>query len=178
MSRSRKQKGRKIMAKIRHIAYRATDVDAMAKFFVDAMGMKMIQKRKNNAIDLSDGSVNITVLPLRAGTVGRRADQAAGHRPYWFLSGQRSRAVSFDGSGRRQKGRSDQSWARPITKTNSSVLRISSSMSATGRARRRSINNIRFNVRSRFEVQCGARSFLAVSLNLFHRIINRSALPE
>ena len=44
------------MAKIRHIAYRATDVDAMAKFFVDAMGMKLIQKRKNNAIDLSDGS--------------------------------------------------------------------------------------------------------------------------
>jgi len=56
------------MAKIRHIAYRAADVDAMAKFFVDAMGMKMIQKRKNNAIDLSDGSVNITVLPLRVGT--------------------------------------------------------------------------------------------------------------
>ncbi len=27
------------MAKIRHIAYRAEDVDAMAKFFVDAMGM-------------------------------------------------------------------------------------------------------------------------------------------
>jgi catechol 2,3-dioxygenase-like lactoylglutathione lyase family enzyme len=57
-----------IMAKIRHIAYRAVDVDAMAKFFVDAMGMKLIQKRKNDAIDLSDGSVNITVLPLRAGT--------------------------------------------------------------------------------------------------------------
>ena len=59
------------MAKIRHIAYRATDVDAMAKFFVDAMGMKMIQKRKNNAIDLSDGSVNITVLPLAAGMDGK-----------------------------------------------------------------------------------------------------------
>ena len=58
------------MAKIRHIAYRAVDVDAMAKFFVDAMGMKMIQKRKNNAIDLSDGSVNITVLPLAAGMGG------------------------------------------------------------------------------------------------------------
>ena len=55
------------MAKIRHIAYRATDVDAMAKFFVDAMGMKIVQKRKNTAIDLSDGSVNITVIPLRAG---------------------------------------------------------------------------------------------------------------
>ena len=58
------------MAKIRHIAYRAVDVDAMAKFFVDAMGMKLIQKRKNNAIDLSDGSVNITVLPLAAGLGG------------------------------------------------------------------------------------------------------------
>ena len=58
------------MAKIRHIAYRATDVDAMAKFFVEAMGMKLIQKRKNNAIDLSDGSVNITVLPLAAGLGG------------------------------------------------------------------------------------------------------------
>ena len=58
------------MAKIRHIAYRAANVDAMAKFFVDAMGMKLIQKRKNNAIDLSDGSVNITVLPLIAGTGG------------------------------------------------------------------------------------------------------------
>ena len=59
------------MAKIRHIAYRAVDVDAMAKFFVDAMGMTMVQKRKNNAIDLSDGSVNITVLPLAAGMGGK-----------------------------------------------------------------------------------------------------------
>ena len=59
------------MAKIRHIAYRAVDVDAMAKFFVDAMGMKLIQKRSNNAIDLSDGTVNITVLPLAAGHGGQ-----------------------------------------------------------------------------------------------------------
>ncbi len=59
------------MAKIRHIAYRAENVDEMAKFFVDAMGMKLIQKRKNNAIDLSDGEVNITVLPLQAGLGGK-----------------------------------------------------------------------------------------------------------
>lgn len=52
------------MAKIRHIAYRAADVDAMANFFVNALGMTIKQKRKNNAIDLSDGTVNITVLPL------------------------------------------------------------------------------------------------------------------
>jgi catechol 2,3-dioxygenase-like lactoylglutathione lyase family enzyme len=59
------------MAKIRHIAYRAVDVDAMAKFFVEAMGMQLIQKRKNNAIDLSDGAINITVLPLAAGVGGQ-----------------------------------------------------------------------------------------------------------
>ncbi len=59
------------MAKIRHIAYRAENVDEMAKFFVDAMGMTLIQKRKNNAIDLSDGDVNITVLPLAAGMGGK-----------------------------------------------------------------------------------------------------------
>ena len=65
------------MPKIRHIAYRAEDVDAMAKFFVNALGMTMKQKRKNNAIDLTDGTINITVLPLRAGT----ADNEPTKRP-------------------------------------------------------------------------------------------------
>lgn len=56
------------MAKIRHIAYRAADPNAMAKFFAQSMGMTIVQKRQNNAVDLSDGTINITVLPLRAGT--------------------------------------------------------------------------------------------------------------
>lgn len=54
------------MAKIRHISYRAEDVDAMAKFFIDAMGMTMVQKRKDGAIDLSDWSINIAILPWAA----------------------------------------------------------------------------------------------------------------
>jgi len=53
------------MSKIRHIAYRAADVETMANFFVDALGMKITQRRTNKAIDLSDGEINITVLPLR-----------------------------------------------------------------------------------------------------------------
>ena len=53
------------MAKIRHIAYRAADVEGMADFFVNALGMTITQRRKNQAIDLSDGSINITVLPIR-----------------------------------------------------------------------------------------------------------------
>lgn len=54
------------MAKIRHISYRAENVDAMAKFFIDAMGMTMIQKRQDGAIELSDGSINVAILPLAA----------------------------------------------------------------------------------------------------------------
>ena len=54
------------MARIRHISYRAEDVDAMAKFFVDAFGLTMVQRRKDGAIDLSDGSINIAILPLAA----------------------------------------------------------------------------------------------------------------
>ncbi len=66
------------MAKIRHIAYRAEDVDGMANFFVNALGMTIKQKRKNNAIDLSDGTINITVLPLRAGTSDGEPTRRAG----------------------------------------------------------------------------------------------------
>jgi catechol 2,3-dioxygenase-like lactoylglutathione lyase family enzyme len=54
------------MAKIRHISYRAQNVDAIAKFFVDAMGLTIVQKRNDGAVDLSDGSINIAILPLAA----------------------------------------------------------------------------------------------------------------
>lgn len=64
------------MAKIRHVAYRVADVEGMAKFFVDALGMIITQRRKNRAIDLSDGTINITVLPLR--NVSANGDKAEG----------------------------------------------------------------------------------------------------
>ncbi len=50
------------MAKIRHIAYRAEDVEAMASFFAKAFEMEIVQRRANGAIDLSDGTINITLL--------------------------------------------------------------------------------------------------------------------
>ena len=84
------------MAKVRHISYRAEDVDAMAKFFVDAMGMTVVQKRKDNSIDLSDGSVNIAILPLAANRSGR-----AGLDHIGFFCRGRSGTDSQDGSGLR-----------------------------------------------------------------------------
>lgn len=52
------------MAKIRHIAYRAEDVEAMAKFFVEAFEMSVVQHRGTGVVDLSDGTINITLLPM------------------------------------------------------------------------------------------------------------------
>ncbi len=55
------------MPKIRHIAYRAEDVETMANFFVNAFEMEIVERRTNGAIDVSDGTTNITVLPLNVG---------------------------------------------------------------------------------------------------------------
>jgi catechol 2,3-dioxygenase-like lactoylglutathione lyase family enzyme len=52
------------VGKIRHIAYRAENVEAMADFFVKGLEMELVQKRGNGAIDLSDGLLNITILPM------------------------------------------------------------------------------------------------------------------
>lgn len=68
------------MAKIRHIAYRVANVEAMADFFVNAFGMTVTQRRRNSAIDLSDGSINITVLPLAIpGPGGEAVHQGVDH---------------------------------------------------------------------------------------------------
>jgi catechol 2,3-dioxygenase-like lactoylglutathione lyase family enzyme len=56
------------MAKLRHIAYRAQDVESMAQFFVKTLELSIVQRRANGAIDLSDGTINITVLPMVTGT--------------------------------------------------------------------------------------------------------------
>jgi catechol 2,3-dioxygenase-like lactoylglutathione lyase family enzyme len=52
------------VAKIRHIAYRSEDVEGLADFFAAGLGMEIVQRRGNGAIDVSDGTVNITILPM------------------------------------------------------------------------------------------------------------------
>ncbi len=52
------------MAKIRHIAIRAEDVEATAAFFQQAFGLELVQRRAHGPIDMSDGDVNITLLPM------------------------------------------------------------------------------------------------------------------
>jgi len=51
------------MAKIRHVAIRCKDVETTAAFFQQVFGLQLVQRRGHGPIDLSDGDVNITLLP-------------------------------------------------------------------------------------------------------------------
>lgn len=59
-----KQEGKSV-AKIRHVVYRAADLEAMATFFVNAFEMTIIRRRPEGGIDLSDGTIHLAVLPVR-----------------------------------------------------------------------------------------------------------------
>ena len=52
------------MGKIRHIAIRCEDTEKTAQWLQDALELQLVQRRGSGAIDLSDGDVNITLLPL------------------------------------------------------------------------------------------------------------------
>ena len=56
------------MAKIRHIAIRAESPEDVATFFQQAFGLELVQRRPNGAIDLSDGDLNLTLLPWNIGS--------------------------------------------------------------------------------------------------------------
>ena len=59
-------------AKIRHIAIRSEDVDATAALLHEVFDLDVVRKRGTGAIDLSDGDLNITLLPMDVGGNGRQ----------------------------------------------------------------------------------------------------------
>ena len=65
------------MAKIRHIAIRTEDTEALAKFFHEVFDLEIVQRRGHGPIDLSDGDINLTLLPMRVG-VGADAEVREG----------------------------------------------------------------------------------------------------
>ena len=67
------------MAKIRHIAYRAEDVEAMAQFFVEGLGLEIVRRRDMGAIDLSDGTIGVTILPATINSAGGRSGTGVDH---------------------------------------------------------------------------------------------------
>lgn len=67
------------MAKIRHIAYRAQDVEGMARFFVEGLGLEIVRRREMGAIDLSDGTIGVTILPATIQSAGGRSGTGLDH---------------------------------------------------------------------------------------------------
>ncbi len=56
------------MSKIKHIAISTQDVDATAKFYVEVMGLKEIQKldsKNATGYYLSDGNINVAILNFK-----------------------------------------------------------------------------------------------------------------
>src|SRR5262245_19410817 len=47
--------------KIRHIVFHTTDVERLAKFYVDVMGLKIVHRAKNGGISLTDGYLNFSI---------------------------------------------------------------------------------------------------------------------
>ncbi len=61
------------MTKIRHIAIQVPDLDKAAAFYEGAFGLQRVHEAQSpigNAISLSDGTVNLTLLNFPEGTVG------------------------------------------------------------------------------------------------------------
>jgi catechol 2,3-dioxygenase-like lactoylglutathione lyase family enzyme len=56
------------VGKIRHIAIRCEDPDKTATWLQTALELQLVLRRGSGAIDLSDGDVNVTLLPLGLGT--------------------------------------------------------------------------------------------------------------
>jgi catechol 2,3-dioxygenase-like lactoylglutathione lyase family enzyme len=67
------------MGKIRHIAIRCEDPDKTAQWLQDALELQLVLRRGSGAIDLSDGDVSVTLLPLGLGTGDRPATPGFEH---------------------------------------------------------------------------------------------------
>ncbi|HEV7665366.1 MAG TPA: VOC family protein [Chloroflexota bacterium] len=59
------------MGKIRHIAIRCEDTEATSSWLQAALELRFVQRRDSGAIDLSDGDINVTLLPLGLGAGDR-----------------------------------------------------------------------------------------------------------
>ena len=80
------------MAKIRHIAIRSEHVEATATFLQEAFGLRFVQRRGSGPIDLTDGDINVTLLPLSLPAAGREVRPGFEHIGFTVDDEQATRA--------------------------------------------------------------------------------------
>lgn len=77
------------MAKIRHIAIQVPDLEKAAAFYVNALGLTQVHAVETpigNAVSLSDGYMNLTLLHFPEGTNGGKNDPGwAGLHHFGFV---------------------------------------------------------------------------------------------
>ena len=56
------------MAKIRHIAIKAKDPERLVKFYENTFDMEVILRRETGAVYMTDGYMNVAILPVRKET--------------------------------------------------------------------------------------------------------------
>ncbi len=55
------------MAKIRHIAIKADDPERLVRFYENTFEMEVILRRETGAIYMTDGYMNVAILPVKDG---------------------------------------------------------------------------------------------------------------
>ena len=93
------------MGKIRHIAIRCEDTEKTAQWLHTALELQIVQRRGSGAVDLSDGDVNITLLPLALGTGEHTASPGVEHIGVTVADDDAAPAPSAGGRGRAQPDR-------------------------------------------------------------------------
>lgn len=86
------------MAKLRHIALQVPDLERAAKFYEDALEMTRVAQAESpigNAIMLSDGVMNLTLLNFPPGTKGQvNGPDWAGLHHFGFVVDDRAKSVA------------------------------------------------------------------------------------
>jgi methylmalonyl-CoA/ethylmalonyl-CoA epimerase len=63
------------MAKLRHIALSVSDCDRAAKFFQEAFDMKLVSRRADRVVYLTDGTVNVALINREGRPLGWEKDE-------------------------------------------------------------------------------------------------------
>jgi catechol 2,3-dioxygenase-like lactoylglutathione lyase family enzyme len=76
------------MARIRHLAILTEDVDRLVKFYTNSFGLKIVHG-VGTATYLTDGHINLALIPIGPRTRNRRQSAQGGDQSFRFRGGER-----------------------------------------------------------------------------------------